>query len=60
MHHFYAHRFEFFDIVFFSLLIIHHQGVHNDIPVDVLFSQLSIFNYSRWRPRWPPQKGRNY
>ena len=41
------------DIVFFSLLIMLHWDVYNDIPV-VLFSPLSNLKYSRWRPRWLP------
>ena len=44
-------KFEAVDIVF-SLLIMLHCGVYNDIPVDVLFSPLSNLKYSRWRPRW--------
>ena len=40
------------DIVFFSLLIIYHWGVYNDIWRGVDLSPLSNFKYSRWRSRW--------
>ena len=45
-----------FFVKVFSLLTIHLLGVHNTIWADVDSTPLSNFKYSRWHPRWPPQR----
>ena len=38
---------------FFSLLILVVEAFYLKNPTDATLASLSVFKYSRWRPRWP-------